>query len=91
MPAPADFHDKLLAGLGGPWPEKCSLDPKVTETQQKDGYRIETLSYQAEPDDRIPAMILIPMAHPHLTLVLAFAFGTNIMANGISVKRNPQD
>ena len=60
MPAPADFHDKLLAGLGGPWPEKCSLNPKVTDTQQKDGYRIETLSYEAEPDDRIPAMILIP-------------------------------
>ena len=60
MPAPADFRDKLLAGLGGHWPDKCPLKPKVTDSVQKDGYRLETLTYEAEPSDPIPAILLVP-------------------------------
>lgn len=59
MAAP-DFRDKLLAGLGGPWPEPCPLNVKHRETISKDGYRIESLYYDAEPKDPIPAMLLIP-------------------------------
>lgn len=58
--AVADFRDKLLAGLGGDWPEPCPLQPRVTESTQHDGYRIETLSYAVEPDDRVPALLLVP-------------------------------
>ena len=58
--AAANFKDHLLAGLGGAWPEPCPLKPKVEKTEQKDGYRLETISYEAEPDDRIPALLLIP-------------------------------
>ena len=57
---PADFRDKLLAALGGPWPEPGALDVKIEETRQADGYRIEKISYAAEPDDRVPAYLLIP-------------------------------
>ncbi|MHC4403663.1 MAG: dienelactone hydrolase family protein [Planctomycetota bacterium] len=62
------FREKLLECLGGPWPEPCDLRPKLRETMQKDGYRIESVTYEAEPDDPIPAMLLIPdgvdAAHP---------------------------
>ena len=55
-----DFRQRLLQCLGGPWPEECPLRPKIRETIRKDGYRIESLTYEAEPDDPIPAMLLVP-------------------------------
>ncbi|MDP6443079.1 MAG: dienelactone hydrolase family protein [Pirellulaceae bacterium] len=56
----ADFRDRLLAGLGGDWPESCPLEPQTSKVEQQDGYRIEHLKYQVEPDDRVPAMLLVP-------------------------------
>ncbi|WP_417378453.1 dienelactone hydrolase family protein [Gimesia sp.] len=65
---PAEFQQKLLAGLGGEWPAPPDLNVKHRDTIQKDGYRIESLTYEAEPGDSIPAMLLIPdmvsPAHP---------------------------
>lgn len=58
--ATADFRDRLLAGLGGPWPEPSPLKPQILETTQHAGYRIEKLTYEAEPDDPIPALLLVP-------------------------------
>jgi len=55
-----DFRQKLLQCLGGPWPEECPLHPRLRETIPKDGYRIESLTYEAEPGDPIPAMLLVP-------------------------------
>lgn len=55
-----DFRDHLLAGLGGEWPDSGALNAIQTNCVQKDGYRIEELSYEAEPDDRVPALLLIP-------------------------------
>lgn len=59
LPA-ATFREKLLQCLGGPWPEPCDLRPKLRETSQKDGYRLESLTYEVEPNDRVPAYLLIP-------------------------------
>ncbi len=59
-PGDADFRTRLLHCLGGPWPEPCELRPKVDETMQRDGYRIESVRYQVEPDDWVPAMLLVP-------------------------------
>lgn len=56
----AGFRERLLECLGGPWPEPCDLRPVLRETVQKDGYRIESVFYEAEPGDRIPALLLIP-------------------------------
>ena len=65
---PAEFKQKLLAGLGGDWPAPPELNVKHRDTIQQDGYRIESLTYEAEPGDPIPAMLLIPdmvsPAHP---------------------------
>lgn len=57
---PAGFRERLLQCLGGPWPELTELRPKVRETIVKDGYRIESLTYESEPNDPIPAMLLVP-------------------------------
>lgn len=66
--SPAEMREKLQACLGGPWPEPCPLAPVHRETMRKDGYRIESLTYEAEPGDPIPAMLLVPdgvdAAHP---------------------------
>ncbi|HEY2252075.1 MAG TPA: dienelactone hydrolase family protein [Planctomycetaceae bacterium] len=58
--AAVDFRERLLAGLGGDWPLPCDLRPRLRETTQKQGYRIESLFYDAEPDDAVPALLLIP-------------------------------
>jgi dienelactone hydrolase len=65
---PEDLRQKLLACLGGPWPEPCDLRPVVRETIRKEGYRIESVTYEVEPGDRVPALLLVPdgidAAHP---------------------------
>ena len=58
--ASVDFKEQLLKGLGGPWPAGGDLKPKTLETVQKDGYRLEKVTYEVEPGDPIPAYVLIP-------------------------------
>lgn len=58
--AAIDFREKLLAGLGGAWPNSGDLKPRALKVEQKDGYRIEHLTYEAEPGDAIPALLLVP-------------------------------
>ncbi len=55
-----DLREHLVTCLGGPWPDPCPLNPKLRETIPQDGYRIESLTYEVEPGDRVPAMLLIP-------------------------------
>ncbi len=54
------LREKLLACLGGAWPTSPPLQPRLRETIRKDGYRIESLTYEVEPDDPVPALLLIP-------------------------------
>ncbi len=57
----ADFiREKLGECLGGPWPDPCDLAPRVEKRTQKDGYRIERVTYQVEPEERVPALLLVP-------------------------------
>jgi dienelactone hydrolase len=56
----AGLREKLLQCLGGPWPEPCDLRPRLRTTIRKDGYRIESVIYDPEPNDPIPAYLLIP-------------------------------
>lgn len=55
-----DLRAKLLECLGGPWPEAGDLKPEVLKTEQKDGYRIEWVSYEVEPGERVPAIVIVP-------------------------------
>lgn len=58
--ASADFRDRLLAGLGGPWPDASPLNAEIHETIPGNGFRTERISYEAEPGDKIPALLLVP-------------------------------
>ena len=58
--AASDLRAKLQQCLGGPWPPACDLKPIVRETSQKDGYRLESVAYEVEPGDRVPAFVLVP-------------------------------
>ncbi len=55
-----DKKAKLLECLGGAWPEAGDLRPEVHETKQAEGYRLELVSYEVEPGDRVRAHVLIP-------------------------------
>ena len=60
-PAGREFlRQRLLECLGGPWPEGGDLRPVVREVWQREGYRIESVTYEAVPGDRIPALVLVP-------------------------------
>ncbi len=56
------FREKLLECLGGPWPESPPLRTRASRTEFKNGYRLESLTYEAEPGDAIPALLLVPDA-----------------------------
>jgi dienelactone hydrolase len=55
-----DFATKLQACLGGPFPEPCPLNAKVLDKQHARAYTIEKLTFEAEPNDPIPAYLLVP-------------------------------
>lgn len=51
---------KLRDCLGGPWPEPCPLNVQLRKETRADGFRIESLTYEVEPGDRVPALLLLP-------------------------------
>jgi len=55
-----DLLTKYQQCLGGPFPEAVPLNTILRETIKKDGYRIESLTYEVESGERIPSLILIP-------------------------------
>jgi dienelactone hydrolase len=55
-----DLRKQLLGCLGGPWPQPCDLKPTTRQTIRKDGYRIESVTYEVEPGDRVPVLLLVP-------------------------------
>ena len=59
--AAVDFRDRLLSGLGGDWPKPGPLNTRTTRTEQKDGYRLVTLSYEVEAVDE-PVRVAIPVS-----------------------------
>ena len=55
-----EMLQNLINCLGGPWPEPGPLKPNHRDTIRKEGYRIESVTYEVEKGDRVPALILIP-------------------------------
>ena len=53
---------ELQACLGGPWPP-CPLEAEVSEVVEPEGeaFTRERLTYQAEPGERVPAFLLVPV------------------------------
>ncbi|MCH2210408.1 MAG: dienelactone hydrolase family protein [Fuerstiella sp.] len=58
--SPDQLRRQLVQCLGGPWPDPCPLRPQLRETIHKNGYRIESVTYEVEPGDRVAAYLLIP-------------------------------
>ena len=73
-PSPDSLLSSYQNCLGGPFPEPTPLLPQLRETIQKDGYRIESLTYEVLPGERVPALLLIPdqvtSAHPAAGIAL---------------------
>lgn len=63
-PADAPSTDALRAHylrcLGGPFPQPAPLLPQIRQILSKEGYRIEEVTYQVEPNERVPAFLLVP-------------------------------
>ena len=55
-----EFRKRLLAGLGGEWPKPGPLNVTVRKEIPQEGFKIHSLTYDAEPNDPIPAMLLVP-------------------------------
>jgi dienelactone hydrolase len=60
IPSSEPSLSQYLQCLGGPFPEPAPLLPQFGESVEKEGYRIESLTYEVEPGDRIAAFLLIP-------------------------------
>jgi hypothetical protein len=60
MKPTADFKDRLLACLGGPWPEAPPLDSKIVATEDLDGVQRHKVSYQTEPGEIVESWLLVP-------------------------------
>ncbi|MEN8229795.1 MAG: dienelactone hydrolase family protein [Bacteroidota bacterium] len=54
------MRESYLECLGGPFPDSTPLHTQIGESIQKEGYRIVSLSYETQPGDRVPALLLIP-------------------------------
>lgn len=52
--------DQYQTCLGGPFPAPAPLQPQLRETIRKEGYRIESITYEVEPGERVPALLLLP-------------------------------
>jgi len=59
---PSAFRNHLLQCLGGPWPDPGPLSPAIAEVTQRDEYHVEAVTYEVEPGDRVPAILLVPDA-----------------------------
>jgi dienelactone hydrolase len=58
--SPENLLARYQECLGGPFPGPGKLNPLLRETIRKDGYRIESLTYEVQPGERIPALLLVP-------------------------------
>ena len=57
---PEDFREQLQRCLGGPWPDPIDLNVTIHKTEILEEMTRITLSYELEPDDHCPAILLIP-------------------------------
>ncbi len=58
-----EVHKKILALIGG-LPEKTPLNAKSLGTTQADGFRIEKILYESQPNFPVTALLYLPDAKP---------------------------
>ena len=64
---------KLLLKLIGPFPTKNPLNPQISGTLQKDGYRVEKVIFESQPQFYVTAALFIPdgLAKPAPAILFA--------------------
>ena len=66
LQTPADWQQRqqevrrLLHELVGPFPTKTPLNPQITGTLSKEGYRVEKLTFESQPRFYVTAALFIP-------------------------------
>jgi len=55
------FRATALECLGGEWPKPPALEASTVDRIDRDGYRIEKVRYQVEPDEFVSAFVLVPL------------------------------
>ena len=50
----------VFRDMFGPFPERCRLDPRVTRSFQREGYRVENVIYQSLPGMWVTANLYLP-------------------------------
>jgi cephalosporin-C deacetylase-like acetyl esterase/pimeloyl-ACP methyl ester carboxylesterase len=55
----AELREKFVAAIGG-FPAKTPLNPQVTGTLKRDGYRVEKVVYESRPHHHVTAALYLP-------------------------------
>jgi dienelactone hydrolase len=63
------LREQFVASLGG-WPDKTPLNPQVTGSERRDGYRIEKVIYESRPNHHVTAILYLPEGKPPFPAVL---------------------
>jgi cephalosporin-C deacetylase-like acetyl esterase len=64
-----ELKARFIAALGG-FPERTPLNPQVVGREQRDGYRIEKVIYESQPQHHVTAVLFLPDAKPPFPGVL---------------------
>ncbi len=51
---------QTLMEIVGPFPEKTPLNPRIVDVLHKNGYRVEKLVYESQPDYYVTACLFVP-------------------------------
>ena len=86
-----DFRDRLLECLGSDWPEPCPLNVRETAVVAKEGNTIRPISYDAEPGDASPALLLIPDGVSPRNRLRTLPYGISTTASGTWANANRPD
>lgn len=54
-----DYLDTMI----GPWPERTPMNPVITGTLEKDGYRVEKIVFESMPGYHVTGALFIPANH----------------------------
>lgn len=66
---------KTLMEVVGPFPEKTPLNPSITRTIQKEGYRLEHLVFESQPSFFVSASLFIPKGSRGKTPAIIYCSG----------------
>jgi cephalosporin-C deacetylase-like acetyl esterase len=55
----AELRTRFIEALGG-LPEKTPLNPRVTRSETRDGYRVEHVIFESRPNHHVTAMLYLP-------------------------------